>query len=93
VNAQLAFLGRDVKTRLIYVWSRVALTETVLTNFSAMNVFVSLDGLEICATKTLMIAREARRIQAVLRIHAKMEDSALMILIITSANAYLDLPE
>jgi hypothetical protein len=58
-----------------------------------MNVFVSLDGLEICATKTLMIAREARRIQAVLRIHAKMADSALMILIITSANAYLDLPE
>ena len=93
VNAQLDFLGRDVKTRLIYVWSRVALTETVLTNFSAMNVFVSLDGLETCVTKTLTIAREAQRIQAVLRIHAKMEDSALMILIITSANAYPDLPE
>ena len=67
--------------------------ETVLTNFSAMNVFVSLDGREICATKTLTIAREARRIQAVLRIHAKMEDSVLMILTITSANAYLDSPE
>ena len=93
VNAQLAFLGRDVKTRLIYVWSRVALTETVLTNFSAMNVFVNLDGLETCATKTLTIAREARRIQAVPRIPAKTEDSALMTLIITSANVYLDLPE
>ena len=67
--------------------------ETVLTNFSVMNVFVSLGGLEICVMKTLTIAREARRIQAVLRIHAKMEDNALMISIITSANAYLDLPE
>ena len=64
---------------------------TVLINCSATNVFVNLDGLEICAMKILMIVSEAQLIQATPQIHVKMEDNVLIKSMTLSVNAFPDL--
>ena len=62
-----------------------------MINCSATNVFVNLDGLEICAMKILMTVLEAQLIQAIPQIHAKMEDNVLTRSMTLSVNAFPDL--
>ena len=83
-------MENDARPKSIYVKRLDVSTVIVLINSSATNVFVNPDGLEICATKTLMIASEAQQILAIHLTHVKMVVNVLIKLTTLSANVYLD---
>ena len=81
-NAPTALAVNAVKANWIFARLPIVTMEPVLTNFSDMNVFVNLDGLEICAMSTLTTATP---------ILVKMPVNALMPLTISTVSANKDL--
>merc|ERR1719232_2075566 len=77
----MVLVERDVKPRLTFAEPQNVSMETVLTNFSDMNVFVNLDGVETCVMSTLM---------TVIPTHVLMVANVLMMSMISAVFANKD---